>query len=117
MDIAPGEPVPPGLEHEVKPVAEIQDKIDQNKSESFVGLEYLAELNRGDDKRPAYVCVLCEKHGDPRTIMHHMFSYMHRLKYLVIVTFHTHTHTQIHSHIIAPFGWPGNLYCMQSAAN
>lgn len=88
IDIAPGEPVPPGLEHEVKPVAEIQKRIDRTQNETFVGLEYLAELNKGDNKEPAYVCVLCEKHGDPRTIIHHMISYLHRLKYLVIVIFH-----------------------------
>lgn len=83
MQIAPGEPVPPGFENEVKPVAEIQTKIDNNKSAPFIGLEYLLELNMHDNKEPSYLCVLCEKHGDPRTIMDHLTSYKHRLKYLV----------------------------------
>lgn len=83
MDIAPGEPVPPGFENEVKIVAEIQSKIDKCKNMSLIGLEYLMELHLGDDKEPGYLCVLCEKRGDPRTIMDHITSYKHRLKYLV----------------------------------
>lgn len=83
MEIAPGEPVPPGFENEVKAVAEIQSKIDKSKSIPFIGLEYLLELRLSDDKEPGYLCVLCEKRGDPRTIMDHITSYKHRLKYLV----------------------------------
>lgn len=83
MQIAPGEPVPPGFENEVRPVAELQFKIDRCFSMSLVGLEYLLELNMGDDKEQGYICVLCEKRGDPRTIMDHITSYKHRLKYLV----------------------------------
>lgn len=83
MEIAPGEPVPPGFEDEVKARAEIQTKIDKCKNTPFIGLEYLLELSLGDDKEPGYLCVLCEKRGDPRTIMDHMTSYKHRLKYLV----------------------------------
>lgn len=83
MEIAPGEPVPPGFENEVKAVAEIQSKIDKCKSTPFIGLEYLLELRLSDDKEPGYLCVLCEKRGDPRTIMDHITSYKHRLKYLV----------------------------------
>lgn len=83
MQIAPGEPVPPGFENEVKAVAEIQSKIDKNKSATFIGLEYLVELSFHNDKEPGYLCILCEKRGDPRTIMDHLTSYKHRLKYLV----------------------------------
>lgn len=83
MQIAPGEPVPPGFENEVKAVAEIQSKIDKYKNVPFIGLEYLLELRLGDNKEPGYLCILCEKRGDPRTIMDHMTSYKHRLKYLV----------------------------------
>lgn len=83
MEIAPGEPVPPGFEDEVKARAEIQTKIDKCKNVPFIGLEYLLELSLGDDKEPGYLCVLCEKRGDPRTIIDHMTSYKHRLKYLV----------------------------------
>lgn len=88
MEIAPGEPVPPGFEDEVKARAEIQSKIDKCKNTPFIGLEYLLELSFGDDKEPGYLCVLCEKRGDPRTIMDHMTSYKHRLKYLVKLLFH-----------------------------
>lgn len=83
MQIAPGEPVPPGFENEVKAVAEIQSKIDKCKNASYIGLEYLLELRQHDNKEPGYLCVLCEKRGDPRTIMDHITSYKHRLKYLV----------------------------------
>lgn len=83
MEIAPGEPVPPGFEDEVKARAEIQTKIDKMKNTPFIGLEYLLELSFGDDQEPGYLCVLCEKRGDPRTIIDHMTSYKHRLKYLV----------------------------------
>lgn len=83
MEIAPGEPVPPGFEDEVRARAEIQTKVDKCKNTPFIGLEYLLELSLGDDKEPGYLCVLCEKRGDPRTIMDHMTSYKHRLKYLV----------------------------------
>lgn len=84
MQIAPGEPVPPGFENEVKPVAELQAKIDKCRM-PMVGLEYLLELTLGDNKEPGYLCVLCEKRGDPRTIIDHITSYKHRLKYLVIL--------------------------------
>lgn len=83
MQIAPGEPVPPGFEDEVKPVADIQAKIDKITNVPFIGLEYLIELTKHDGKEPGYVCVICKKHGDPRTIMDHLTSYKHRLKYLV----------------------------------
>lgn len=83
MQIAPGEPVPPGFENEVKAVAEIQSKIDKCKNLPFIGLEYLLELSMRDNKEPGYLCVLCEKRGDPRTIMDHLTSYKHYLKYLV----------------------------------
>lgn len=83
MNIAPGEPIPPGFENEIKPVAEIQSKIDKCRNVALIGLEYLLELSFRNEKEPGYVCVLCEKRGDPRTIMDHITSYKHRLKYLV----------------------------------
>lgn len=83
MNIAPGEPIPPGFENEIKPVAEIQSKIDKCRNVALIGLEYLLELGFRNEKEPGYVCVLCEKRGDPRTIMDHITSYKHRLKYLV----------------------------------
>lgn len=83
MQIAPGEPVPPGFENEVKPVAELQATIDKCKDMSLIGLEYLLELIRGEGCEPSYLCIICEKRGDPRTILDHITSYKHRLKYLV----------------------------------
>lgn len=85
MNIAPGEPVPPGFENEVKRISELQKKLDKCKDESLVGLEYIMELTvPGDDiKEPYYHCILCDKRGDPRTIMVHITSYNHRLKFLV----------------------------------
>lgn len=83
MNIAPGEPVPPGFENEVKPVAQIQNTLDRYKEQAMVGLEYIMELTLGQDKEPGYHCVLCNKRGDPRTILAHMTSYNHRVKFLV----------------------------------
>lgn len=83
MKIAPGEPVPPGFENEVKPQAELQPALDRIKDEALVGLEYITELVMGEGKEASYHCVLCDKRGDPRTILHHIASYNHRLKYLV----------------------------------
>lgn len=86
MNIAPGEPVPPGFENEVKAVAELQSTIEKCKDTPLIGLEYILELVIGEGKEPSYLCVLCEKRGDPRTIMDHITSYKHRLKYLVSVS-------------------------------
>jgi len=50
----------------------------------FPGLEYLVELvpdERG--KEPMYVCMLCDKKGDPRIAMAHLNSFNHRCKYIV----------------------------------
>lgn len=79
--MAPGEPVPPGFEGEVKGVTEIQLTLDEHKG-ALIGLEYLAELT-GDQREALYVCTLCDKKGDPRTVMAHLNSYNHRLWYLV----------------------------------
>ena len=52
----------------------------------FSGLEYLVELvpdERG--KEPMYVCMLCDKKGDPRIAMAHLNSFNHRCKYIVSV--------------------------------
>lgn len=85
MAIAPGEPVPPGFENEVKPIAKIQVQLDKMKDDAMVGLEYLMELTMGAGKEPGYHCILCDKRGDPRTIIVHLTSYNHRLKYLVCI--------------------------------
>lgn len=83
MHIAPGEPVPPGMENEVKPVAELQATIDRFREGPMVGLEYIMELSTAGSKEPSYHCVLCDKKGDPRTIVVHITSYIHRMKFLV----------------------------------
>ncbi|XP_021914460.1 uncharacterized protein CG7065-like isoform X2 [Zootermopsis nevadensis] len=83
--LAPGEPVPPGFEDVVKRVTQIQATLDNHKSSPLIGLEYLVELvpdERG--KEPTYVCMLCDKKGDPRVAMAHIKSYNHRSKYIGI---------------------------------
>ncbi|XP_055545764.1 uncharacterized protein CG7065-like isoform X2 [Wyeomyia smithii] len=82
MHIAPGEPVPPGMENEVKPVAELQTTIDKFKHGPMVGLEYIMELTTPGKKEPSYHCVLCDKKGDPRTVVVHITSHIHRVKFL-----------------------------------
>jgi hypothetical protein len=48
------------------------------------GLEYLVELLPDErDREPMYVCMLCDKKGDPRVAMAHITSYNHRAKYIV----------------------------------
>lgn len=84
MEIAPGEPVPPGFENEVKPYAQLQATLDKFKLSPLVGLEYVMELipDANEGGEPSYQCILCDKRGDPRTIMSHITSYNHRAKYL-----------------------------------
>ena len=83
MNIAPGEPVPPGFEDEVRPMPKIQDTLKKYKESALIGIEYCVELTNGDENEPSYICLLCDKRGDPRTILSHWSSYNHRLKYLV----------------------------------
>lgn len=83
MKIAPGEPVPPGFENEVKVVSALQATLDACKAQALVGVEYVMELTNEEHKEPSYHCVMCDKRADPRTIMFHMTSYSHRLKFLV----------------------------------
>lgn len=47
---------------------------------SFVGVEYLVEMQQYDTE-PRYHCVLCDKYGDPRTIIIHISSTAHRIKF------------------------------------
>jgi len=82
-----GEPGPPGVdedeETEPPPLTNIQGTLDDFKSTPLIGLEYVVELNDAYEKESTYVCMLCDKKGDPRTVMAHLVSYNHRLKYLV----------------------------------
>lgn len=84
MDIAPGEPVPPGFENEVKPFAQLQATLDKFKLSPLVGLEYIMELvpDPNEIGEPRYHCILCDRRGDPRTIMAHLTCFNHRTKYL-----------------------------------
>lgn len=83
LKLAPGEPVPPGFEDEVRGVTEIQASLDAYHSGPLIGLEYLVELSMyEDDREPQYVCLLCDKRGDPRTVMAHLVSFNHRMTYL-----------------------------------
>ncbi|CAH1135194.1 unnamed protein product [Ceutorhynchus assimilis] len=82
MDIAPGEPVPPGFENEIRE-AQIQERLDGFKVGPLVALEYLLEMLDYDvSKEPTYLCILCDKKGDPRTVLTHLASYNHISQYL-----------------------------------
>lgn len=80
--LAPGEPVPPGMEDQLTRTTTIQMSLDRHRSSPLVGLEYLLELVDNDSCEPSYTCVLCDKRGDPRTVMAHITSYNHRITYL-----------------------------------
>ncbi|XP_044004555.1 uncharacterized protein CG7065-like [Aphidius gifuensis] len=80
--LAPGEPAPPGMEDQVNRITSIQVSLDRHQSSPLVGLEYLLEIIDNDSPEPSYKCVLCEKRGDPRTVMAHITSYNHRMTYL-----------------------------------
>ncbi|XP_066588406.1 uncharacterized protein CG7065-like [Prorops nasuta] len=80
--LAPGEPIPPGMEDQITRTTTIQVSLDRHRSSPLVGLEYLLELVDSDSCEPSYTCVLCDKRGDPRTVMAHITSYNHRITYL-----------------------------------
>ncbi|XP_063985808.1 uncharacterized protein CG7065-like isoform X2 [Diachasmimorpha longicaudata] len=80
--LAPGEPVPPGMEDQITRATNIQTSLDRHQSSPLVGLEYLLELVDNESCEPSYTCVLCDKRGDPRTVMAHITSYNHRITYL-----------------------------------
>lgn len=81
-DLAPGEPIPPGMEDQMSKTTTIQMSLDRHRSSPLVGLEYLLELIDPECNEPSYTCVLCDKRGDPRTVMAHITSYNHRITYL-----------------------------------
>lgn len=82
MNIHSGEPIPPGFENDLSRSAEIRPAIDRYKSGALIGLEYTVEVYTPKEKEPFYMCMLCEKRGDPRTIFAHWVSLNHRNKYL-----------------------------------
>lgn len=83
MQISPGEPVPPGFEDVVKPVAELQVILSKYRSSPLIGLEYIIELIMGEKRPRTYHCALCDKICDTKDIIDHIKSYEHRCKYLV----------------------------------
>ncbi|XP_048520055.1 uncharacterized protein CG7065 isoform X3 [Dendroctonus ponderosae] len=83
LELAVGEPLPPGFEGEVTRKAQIQDRLDGFKVGPLVALEYLIEMSDYDiSKEPSYLCILCDKKGDPRTVLTHLASYNHISQYL-----------------------------------
>ena len=54
-----------------------------NAKEAVIGLEYLLEV-RGDGTRtnPTVICLLCNKESHAHSIMGHVYSPSHRLRYL-----------------------------------
>ncbi|KAK4873888.1 hypothetical protein RN001_013248 [Aquatica leii] len=83
LQVAPGEPVPPGIDGEVEKVAQIQETLDNYTVGPIIGLEYLIELVEYDrEKEPSYLCLLCDKRGDPRTVIAHLSSYNHITQYI-----------------------------------
>lgn len=83
IQVAPGEPLPPGFEGEVPKVSQIQERLDGFNVGPLVALEYLLELQDYDpSKEPWYLCILCDKRGDPRTVLTHLASYNHISQYL-----------------------------------
>lgn len=84
-ELAPGEPVPPGFEDMVAQVPEIMSTLSEMKA-PLIGLEYLAEITPvGEESEPKYCCLLCNKRGDPRTVLAHLVCFNHRIKYIVSV--------------------------------
>lgn len=80
MHFAPGEPLPPGFEDDIQKISQIQERLDNFKAGPLLGLEYLLEITEYDaDKEEVYLCVLCDKRGDPRTVIAHLASYNHLL--------------------------------------
>lgn len=64
-------------------MTEIQASLDAYHSGPLIGLEYLVELIGYEDERePQYICLLCDKRGDPRTVMAHLVSFNHRMTFL-----------------------------------
>ncbi|KAG5666574.1 hypothetical protein PVAND_014592 [Polypedilum vanderplanki] len=51
-------------------------------SHPLIALTYIVEILDPIIKEPSYVCVLCSKRCDPRTIVNHLISQTHRMNYL-----------------------------------
>ncbi|KAF4520445.1 hypothetical protein B566_EDAN004017 [Ephemera danica] len=88
LNLAPGEPVPPGFEDEIKRVPMCQEMLDSFKDSPLLGLEYLVELMGDDEESGRMVCFLCDKTASnlsPTTrqnIISHFIGTTHRIAYL-----------------------------------
>lgn len=81
-DISKGQPLPPGMEDIIAGPCQILKTLEVYE-QPLIGLEFLLELNMVDLKEPRYLCLLCDKRGDPRSILVHLTSQSHYLMYLV----------------------------------
>lgn len=81
-DISKGQPLPPGMEDEISGPCQILKTL-ETYDQPLIGLEFLLELNIIELKEPRYLCLLCDKRGDPRSILVHLTSQSHYLMYLV----------------------------------
>lgn len=65
-----------------EPIAESERYMDLDMyvDEPFVGVEYLVEMQQHNSE-PRYHCVLCDKWTDPRSVLTHIPSMPHRMKY------------------------------------
>lgn len=92
----------------------IQERLDAFTIGPLVALEYLLELRDYDaTKEPTYLCILCDKKGDPRTVLTHLASYKHILQvsililYLIVIDILFTVLTKTLSHLLP---WFGSLY-------
>lgn len=77
--ICSGEPNPPGIED----VPSFLETIGLKHSKPLIGVEYVIELVDNHVSTPTFVCTLCDKRCDPRSILQQLVSHRHRMKYLV----------------------------------
>ncbi|CAH1402686.1 unnamed protein product, partial [Nezara viridula] len=84
--VRPGEPIPPGMEDMVESKCQIQESLDNYTGGPLIGIEYIVELVSSEEgvrkEEPKYICLLCEKKGDPRSVMVHLTSHNHALRYI-----------------------------------
>jgi hypothetical protein len=68
----------------------LSDSIAKNEPKPLIGLGYVLELCEIYSKEPNFICVLCEKRCELNTIVAHVTSHRHRMKYLVSVFIRLH---------------------------
>ncbi|XP_066907915.1 uncharacterized protein CG7065 [Halyomorpha halys] len=71
------------MEDMVESKCQIQDTLDNYSGGPLIGIEYIVELVSSEEGvEPKYICLLCEKKGDPRSVMVHLTSHNHALRYI-----------------------------------